>query len=468
MEHVHIQKLVHGGQGLGELADGRKVFVWNALPGEVVRARIIKKKRSYAEAVAEEVLAASPDRVEPLEHNYLATSPWQIMTFAAENRYKGEIVHELFTQAGIGAFWKKTASNSGSILLPSATRNLETSVSYGYRNKMEYSFWGDDDGLHLALHQRGSRGKHIVQGSALALPAVDAAAQAILAELRRLEVRAGDLKTVVVRCNQNGHAVAALFVKPSKFPRVKLPSQVKQPLWEDSPPKAPKASPPKTPNGVLQGVRVYHSNPRSPASVPTKLLYELGDCELSDQLLGQTFHYDVDSFFQVNVPVYEQALSRIRDYCQDDPIDMYAGVGTIGLSVAKRRVTLVELDPATAVMARVNAAASGLRADVVEASSEKALETISGTRSLILDPPRAGLHERVVQRCLEVRPPQIVYLSCNPATQARDLALLQQVYQVKHLEIFNFFPRTPHIEVLVVLQYEHADQKDTKPDTTEQ
>ncbi len=76
MEEVTITKMVHGGQGLGELADGRKVFVWNALPGEVVRVRVIRKKRSYAEAIAEEIMSPSPDRIEPRETHYLATSPW--------------------------------------------------------------------------------------------------------------------------------------------------------------------------------------------------------------------------------------------------------------------------------------------------------------------------------------------------------------------------------------------------------
>ncbi len=426
-EEVVISKLVHGGQGLGELADGRKVFVWGALPGERVRVRLTKQKRSYAEGVAEEVVAASPERIEPAEANYLATSPWQIMSFAAENRAKSDIVRELFTQAGTviptEAEWSGRVSTVGS--------------DFHYRNKMEYSFWGDEDGLHLALHQRGSHGKQIVTGSALALPAVDTAARTALDELRRLGVRAGELKTLIVRCDQNGSAAASLFVKPSKFPRLKLPSQVKPPLSEDSP---------------LKGLRVHHSNPKSPASVPTKLLYELGDCELSDELLGRTFHYDVDSFFQVNLPVYERALESIRTRCQGDPVDMYAGVGSIGLSVAaKQEVTLVELDPATAAMARVNAAQPGLKVGVVEASTEKALEYISGSRPVIFDPPRAGLHAKVIERCLEVLPPQVIYLSCNPATQARDLALLQQKYQLTHVEIYNFFPRTPHIETLAVL-----------------
>lgn len=450
MDEVVIEKLVHGGQGLGTLADGRKVFVWNALPGETVRVRIIKKKRSYAEAIAEEILKASPERIDPLEGNYLATSPWQMMTFEAENRYKSAIVKELFTHEGV-VIPNENLESSGKKgdLSTSRTRAgfaqddravVSVGSEFHYRNKMEYSFWGDDDGLHLALHQRGSHGKQIVQGSALALPAVDDAARAALAELCRLHVRASDLKTLIVRCDQSGRAVAALFVKPSKFPRLKLPNAVKSPVSKDSP------------VSVLKGLRVYHSNPRSPASVPTTLLYELGDCGLRGTLLGREFHYDVDSFFQVNLPVYERALESIRTHCERDPVDMYAGVGSIGLSVAEKEAILVELDSRTAAMARANACDSPVFAEVIESSAEKALEYIDGSQPVIFDPPRAGLHANVVRCCLEVRPPQIIYLSCNPATHARDIALLADSYAVTYFEVFNFFPRTPHIETLAVLR----------------
>lgn len=433
VEVVEIKKLVHGGQGIGELADGRKVFVWNSLPGERVGVRLIKQKRSYAEAIAEKIRTASPDRVEPIEINYLATSPWQIMTFEAENRAKVDIVEELFAHSGLDVVSGKAAGDGEFISPPRALENPPG--VFHYRNKMEYSFWGDDDGLHLALHQRGSHGKHIVQGSVLAMSDVDAAANAVLDELKRLRVRASDLKTVIVRCDQKG-AAASLFVKPSKFPRLKLQSQVKNHSSQDSP---------------LNGLRVYHSNPKSPASVRTRLLYEEGDCRLSDTLLGKEFHYDVDSFFQINLPVYQQVLENIRSICQGDPVDMYAGVGSIGLTVAKEHVTLVELDPATAAMARLNSVQSDIRSDVIESSTEKALEYIVAERPVIFDPPRAGLHKKVIERCLEVRPPQIIYLSCNPATQARDLTLLQQAYCCEGIQVYNFFPRTPHIETLAVL-----------------
>lgn len=420
LETVTIQKLVHGGQGLGELADGRKVFVWNALPGESVEVRIIKSKRSYAEGIAENITTPSAERELPREANYLATSPWQTMTFEAENKYKAEIVRELFQQAHVAI------PEFSLVTAPGAMRNPLAGVSYGYRNKMEYSFWGDDAGLHLALHERGSSGKQIVAGSELAMPGIDAGANAIVAQLSKLGTRAGDMKTIGVRCSQNGAVVAALYTKLTKFTKLELPAE-------------------------LQGLRVYHSNPKSPASVATKLLYELGDSTLHDTVLGTDFIYDVDSFFQVNLPVYELTLSQIKKHCQGDPTDMYAGVGSIGLSVAKQGVRLVELDTATAAMASINLKNSGLEGEVVEIAAEKALDCISSTGPMIFDPPRAGLHPKLLDEVLRVLPPQIIYLSCNPATHARDLARLQEHYAINFFEAYNFFPRTPHIETLAVL-----------------
>lgn len=414
LEKVTIEKLVHGGQGLGTLADGKKVFVWNALPGETVNVRLLKTKRSYAEGIAEEIIEASPNRVSPQEpDHYLSTSPWQILEFQAENRYKKEITHELFQKAGV--------------VLP----EFETTAigpDWNYRNKMEYSFWGDDDGLHLALHYRGSHGKQIVTGSKLALPSIDAAAIAVLKELNELNVRAGDLKSLIVRATQDGETAASLFVKPSKFPKFSKPEE-------------------------LKGLRVYHSNPKSPASVATKLIYELGDSKLCDTLLGKSFVYDVNSFFQVNIPVFEAALMRMKEFLQPgELVDMYSGVGSIGLSLGENRVDLVEMDPSACAMAKENVKSSGKDVDVIEASTDQALEFIREGVQIVFDPPRSGLHQKVVDRILEAKPPRIFYLSCNPATHARDIALLGDAYSIKHFEVFNFFPHTPHIESLAILE----------------
>ena len=103
-------------------------------------------------------------------------------------------------------------------------------------------------------------------------------------------------------------------------------------------------------------------------------------------------------------------------------------------------------------MARENVKLSGKDVDVVEASTDQALQFIRKDIQIIFDPPRSGLHQKVVDRILDAKPPRILYLSCNPATQARDIAMLAGAYSIKHFEVFNFFPHTPHIESLAILE----------------
>lgn len=410
-EVVTIEKLVHGGQGIGTLADGRRVFVWNALPGEEVRVRLTKSKHKLAEGIAEVILAPSVDRITPRDEAYMSTSPWQIMTYAAENKFKQDILTETMQREHVRGVEQITMH--------------ATDQQWHYRNKMEYSFWADEAGLHMALFHRGSHGKRIVPGSSIAMPAIDEAAQHILAVLNKHQIRGSQLKSVVIRANQAGEVVAALFVKDEEFPQ----------LLDLS--------------GIIKGLAIYYSTPKSPASVLTKKLYIYGDITLSDTVGDRVITYDVNSFFQVNLDIFSEALTAIRTAVGSEPyIDMYSGVGTIGLAIGGKAL-LIESDPHNCAMARVNAQTS--HAEVIEASAESALEYIDSDHSLIVDPPRAGLHPRVTQRILDAAPPKVVYLSCNPITQARDIAILQEKYTVQSLTGYNFFPRTPHIESLAVL-----------------
>jgi 23S rRNA (uracil1939-C5)-methyltransferase len=178
--------------------------------------------------------------------------------------------------------------------------------------------------------------------------------------------------------------------------------------------------------------------------------------ELSDSILGREYTYSPNGFFQINLPVYEMALERIRARVQEFSgrkiIDMYSGVGTIGLSVAgDSEVVLVETNGAAFAEAEKNCiSVPGARA--VRAKSEEALEYIENKAIVILDPPRAGLDKKVVDKLAEEKPEMIIYLSCNPSTQARDVAGLLEFYELEPIEPFNFFPRTPHLETLVVLR----------------
>ncbi len=410
LEEVKIDKLVHGGQGLGQLSSGQKIFVWNALPGEVVGVRVGRKKRGFAEGFAEEIITPSKDRIEPVDEAYLSTSPWQILTIDAENKYKKEILQEAFEREKVS--------------LPSF-EFIAVGDSLHYRNKMEYSFWGDDDGLHLALFHRASHGKRIITGSSIARPEIDKTANAILAILNNNGIRASQLKTVILRVNQQGSVVAAIYVKDNKFPKlIEL---------ED----------------VCDGVAVYFSNPKSPASIVTKKLYVTGSIQLRDDVSRVPILYDVNSFFQVNLPVFEEALKQIKKAVgkSKNIIDMYAGVGTIGLVVGANK--LIEIDEHNIDMAVQNAES---KAEIIHASTEHAVDHIDSKSYVIFDPPRAGLHDKVIDRILEVKPKKIIYLSCNPSTQARDIAKLSGAYNIKSFTGYNFFPRTPHIESLAILE----------------
>lgn len=425
---IRLDKIVGGGQALGTMPDGRKLFVWGGLPGELVRVQLTKKKSNYAEGIVTEVLQPSPDRVSSRdEHSFISTSPWQIMTFAAEQRHKAALIE--------GAFELHHVS------LPSSATVFANDKQYEYRNKVEFSFWWDNEReeLDLAFFKRGSHGKVPVSGTSLALPAINQAATALLGILRTRGSEAFPLKTALIRASQEGKVAAQLYVKEADFSPL---SDAELALLG------------------IQGFELMYSDPKSPASVITKHLQQWGQPILTDQILGVPFTYAAESFFQVNIPVYEQALKDIREWVSEDrpTVDLYSGVGSLGLTATSGPLTLVEINAAAVREAEqtIRATKRDKTAKAVLSPSEAALEYITASATIIVDPPRAGLHSNVVARLLSEKPPRIIYLSCNPVTQARDIALLQSAYTIRALRGYNFFPRTPHIEHLVVLDAQGA------------
>ena len=424
MQQLKIDKIVGGGQALGTLDDGRKVFVWNGLPGESVEFDISKKKSNYLEGIASNITNPSPDRIPPQEPgSYLSTSPWQMMTFSAEQRYKSQLISEAFELHHVEIPESNVYSDE---------------IQFGYRNKLEFSWYGDTDAtygvdtLDLAFFRRGSKGKVIVDGSKLAHPNINTLARSIRDLLRTKPVTARNLKTLLIRSDQHGNCVWQLYIK-DKITDLITPAEAAE-----------------LPS---QGGEVIFSNPKSPASVITERLESFGNTTLTDTILGTTFRYATEGFFQVNIPVYEQALQDMKSWIPADrpTVDMYSGVGTIGLTIGSPDTVLVELNEHAVREMQRNIADLGRSATAVLAASEQALEHITSERTIILDPPRAGLHADVVARLLDQAPERIIYLSCNPTTQARDVALLLEKYQITHTQGYNFFPRTPHIENLVIL-----------------
>jgi len=445
VEEVVLEKIVYGGQALGKLSSGKKVFVWGGLPGETVKAKIIKNKKSFAEAVVIEVVMQSKNRVEPKDpESYLSTSPWQILDYNYENELKKELIIDQFSQHGVD------------LKLNNYTAPEEP---YYYRNKVEFSFWWNkpevissmsrdlldlstttndsvqDDGgqLDLAFFKRGTHTKQPVTKTSLARPEINTAAMVILEKLRANCIEARDLKTLLIRCNQKGSVVAELYVKDENLQFYESHEDL-----------------------GIAGFSIHFSNPKSPASVKTKTLYTSGSTQLTDKILEHEYTYAVDGFFQVTIPIYESALKIMKKFIDTKSplLDMYSGVGSISLSLAstEQLLTLVEVDERCVNEAKSNALKIKPDTKVILASSESATEYITGEETVILDPPRSGLHQKVIDRMLEVKPETIIYLSCNPATQARDISLLTRSYKIKYAHGFNFFPRTPHIENLIILQ----------------
>jgi 23S rRNA (uracil1939-C5)-methyltransferase len=149
------------------------------------------------------------------------------------------------------------------------------------------------------------------------------------------------------------------------------------------------------------------------------------------------------------LPVFEQALQDMLPEVENQHpiIDFYSGVGTIGVPL--HASALVESDSHNVEMAKSNTGMQRIK--IIKATAEKSLDCVPNKGVMIVDPPRAGLHAKLTQEILHVLPEKILYLSCNPITQARDLALLQDAYEITRITGYNFFPRTPHIESLAIL-----------------
>lgn len=385
-ETIQIEKLIPGGMALGALSSGKKIMLWNALPGEVVtRCQITKDKSSYAEGIALEHQNFSLSRILPLDDCYLSTSPWQIMDYDYELKQKQSLLLEIFRQQRLTS-------------LPNQNFTFATDGrGYYYRNKMEYSLYYDhqDQKIHLAFRARGSHRKVVCKQSSLERPEIWQQACEIIDQLNANHAEARRYQSLLLRASQDGKVSGGLYENHHPHPDFSI---------------------------------------------------------LHDTILGHNYSYSPNGFFQINLPVYEMALSEVRQHIKTNQVlDLYAGVGTIGLSVARdKKLILVECDGSAFQELQKNCA--GTSARPIHARSEDALEYIESDQTVILDPPRAGCESKLINKLLEIMPPAIIYLSCNPITQARDVQMLEKSYRITKVQPYNFFPRTPHLENLMVLE----------------
>jgi 23S rRNA (uracil1939-C5)-methyltransferase len=419
---LEFKKIVGEGKALGR-SEGKVVFCYGVLPDETARVRTTFEKKNFAEAELIEIVKPSPKRVQPKEDHYLSCSPWQVMEYGFQCETKKELIEDLLYQTT-----KETIK---------LEKFYGAQKTYGYRTKIEYSFTGEPGALSYAFHKRGNyREKYLLpEGCALISPEANAAAVKVLEVLNGLKLSTADVKTLIIREAKNpGSRVAALFLKRQdiELPDMLLPG--------------------------LDGFLAIYSNPVSSVSQVDGVLKTWGREFVTEEILGDKFYYGFDCFFQNNMELFAEALKEIRGaaFKCGKLVDLYSGVGVIGLHLRDLagKVLAVEASESSSKYAALNAKELGAKNfEMICSLSEKTKDDIfEGTDVLVVDPPRAGLHNKVIKRIMEILPKRIIYLSCNPITQGRDAAFFMEKYKIVRAAGFDFYPNTPHAETLLVFE----------------
>ncbi|MFN2617267.1 MAG: 23S rRNA (uracil(1939)-C(5))-methyltransferase RlmD [Thermoleophilaceae bacterium] len=430
-----IDRLAYGGNGVGR-TNGYVVFVRGAVPGDTVRARVTKSKRSYAEADTVELVTPSPHRVETgADH---PGAPWQVLPYEFQLSEKQSQVRDALER--IGGFEA-----------PPVEPIVPAEELTGYRNKMEYSFGTDAAGeLVLGFHRRG-RFDVIddVSRDLLASARVDELREAVKAWSREQGLSAYDrrehgglLRNLVVReGRRTGSLQARIVTSPGQLDAAGLAATVPADslLWTRADSVAE-----TTHGGETEVVA--------------------GSEWLEEELSGLRFRISPDAFFQTNTEMAERLYGLARDLAglsgRERVLDLYCGIGTIALVLALDAgevwgVELVERAVADAIgNARLNGVDNAqFFAGDVRTAMRPLLERSGRPDVVVVDPPRAGLSSKIVRRLLEAQAGRIVYVSCNPTTLAPNAReLVDAGYALRTVRPVDMFPQTPHIECVALFE----------------
>ena len=430
---VEIDSLAFGGRGVAR-ADGMVVFVAGALPGDRVRAEVTKAKRRFAEARAVELLRPGADRVaDRCAHGGepCPGAPWQGLPYERQLVHKREQVDEALRRIG---------GLDGFELEPIEPAPQQ----WRYRNKLEYSFGADAEGEPiLGFHARGRWDLIVdVEDCLLASEAGNEARNKVR-EWARMEAvppydgrsHDGILRNLVVReGRRTGQVQTRLVTSPGRFPK-----------------------PPVDLHTVIEG-------PGGGTDGPTGAL---GEERLREELCGLRLEMSHGAFFQTNTEMAERLYAVVAEYAglsgSERVFDLYCGIGTIGLTMAARagEVWGLEIVPEAIADAERNAEANGIAnarfvAGNARTGMRPLIERAGKPDVVVIDPPRAGLSQKIVRRVIECEAPRIVYVSCNPTTLAPNAAQLTEAgYTLRRVKPVDMFPQTPHIECVALLEKEN-------------
>ena len=429
---IKIHGLGSGGEGVGKI-DELIVFVEGALPGEEVLVEIESRKKNYAVGRLVEVVKKSSERVEPFCPLYKNCGGCQLqhMSYPAQLIWKRQQVVDAIERIG-KIFGVKIFETLG----------MENPLRY--RNKMQFPVGKN---LQIGCYARGSH-KIIDTNACLIQNELN---DKILAAVRNVakkfslqpydeDTHKGFLRHVMGRVGC-GEFMIVLVTAAKNFPNEK---NFVRALLKEIP----------SVTSIQQNVQTFHNNVI--LGRDTKILY--GKPTIRDKICGLNFNISARSFFQVNTAQAEVLYKTVRDFAElrgnETVIDAYCGTGTIGLFLAKsaRKIFGVEVVSSAAADAKKNARENNIRnAEFFVGDAVKVLPKIfaAGTYAevVVVDPPRAGCDKKVLETFAAVKPEKIIYVSCNPATLARDLKILDELgYVTKKIQPVDMFPFTSHVE----------------------
>ena len=440
-EELEITDLAFDGKSVAH-RDGKVVFLKGGLPGETVRARITRRKPRYDEGVVDEIIVRSDMRIPAVCTHFdeCGGCTWQDLKYEHQLAFKKKQVTDCIERIG----GLKTT------LIEDVIGSVEL---FNYRNKMEYSFHVQPDGdFTLGLHRRG----HFDQIFDLdACHLQSPLSNNIVAWVRDYvkqegipvyDVRnhTGYMRFLVIRTGKRtGQTMVNLVTNYGEFPN---------------------------PTGLVAAMReafpdittIIHNQNGQKSNIATGEIEQVlfGPGSIEERLFERRFRIRANSFFQTNSlqaeALYRTAFDLLEPQQSDSVLDLYCGTGSIGLLLSEyvADVTGVELVGDAVRIARENAALNGIEnisffeGDVKDylASPDVIGQNFS---VVVIDPPRAGLHPKALRRLLELLPPKLLYISCNPSTFARDAkTLVEAGYDLPKVRPVDMFPQTMHIEVV--------------------
>lgn len=433
---AEVTGLTSEGAGVCRIC-GRAVFVPRAIPGERWRIRIVKVTKTAVYGRGEELLSASPERVEPACPNFgrCGGCSFLHMSYKAELRYKLERVNDAFKRIG------------GLELC--AERIIGSETVEGYRNKSIVAVGEAENGLVAGFYRSGSHDIVPVERCLLQSDEASACARSVTGWMKRRGVRAGSggVRHVYTRRARDGAALCCVVTGRRFSPA--LARTLVESLRRGCPGLV----------GVVECLNRSESN--TVLSGEFRTLW--GSSTLTDVLCGSEFELSPQAFYQINPPQAERLYELAVDYALPEPggtvLDLYCGAGTISLALARRagRVIGAEIVPEAVENARRNAACNGIgNAEFICADAGDAARLLSerGIRpdAIVVDPPRKGMSEEALRQVAKMQPKRIAYVSCDPATLARDLKRLTELGYVPQKAVaVDMFPKTAHVETVVLL-----------------